>query len=535
MDEHNNSGGALNFDMRVIMHNFTNALRRMVWIVLVITLLVGGFTYYRVDRSFVPQYSAEAVISVHATYSSTMDITSSSSFVDRSTAQSLSATFPYVISSEYAKMLLAKELRTDYINGTITSSATADAALFTMTVTSDNAQDAFDILYAAIKVYPQVASTILGDTQIHVINIPLDPPAEPINRNTAWTTTLKYAVPTLLIGLVCIFIISLARKTVHSAEDLRKLVNLKCLAYIPEIRMKKHSNAANLNLIITNPRTPSQFCESIRDLRMKIQKAMKKNGAQVLLVTSTLPNEGKTTVATNLALSLAAEGKKVILIDGDLRKQSLRNTLGIEGHSYGLVEILSGKAPDFHLMTVPKSHLYLLSGCETTDQPQPLLDTPNFKSMLDALRARLDYIIIDSPPAGILSDAATTAKYADATLYVVRQDLANSGQIVDSIQSLASNGINLIGCVLNHTQAGTNRYGYGSKYGSPYGYKYGGNYGYNGYHGYSHYGKSRYGYGSYGSYGDYTEDEADELTREINETAGTPEENEDFEFHPPKQ
>ena len=151
----------------------------------------------------------------------------------------------------------------------------------------------------------------------------------------------------------------------------------------------------------------------------------------------------------------------------------------------------------------------LLSGDETIEQPQPLLDTPRLRQVLDLLRGKLDYIIIDTPPAGILSDSATIAKYADATLYVVRQDLASTTQILNSIQALSASDVDLIGCVLNQTQAGTTRYGYGSKYHSGYSYKY-----YAGSYGYS---KGR-------SPIDEAEETADELTREISQTASSEEE-----------
>ena len=89
---------------------------------------------------------------------------------------------------------------------------------------------------------------------------------------------------------------------------------------------------------------------------------------------------------------------------------------------------------------------------------------------LELLRQKLDYILIDTPPAGVLSDAAALAKYADGAIYVVRQDMANSVQIVNSVQSL-SGAVPLYGCVLNCTQAGTTRSGY--RYGYRYGYQYG--------------------------------------------------------------
>lgn len=504
----NKSSGILDFNLAVVLHNFFNAAKRLIWFAIILALAAGGFMYFKTDRSYSPVYSSSVVFSVHASYATTTDIIGHSAWLDSNAAESLSNTFPYIIRSENTRMLLQMELG-HAIRGSITAVATADAGLFTMTATCDDPQDAFDLMKAAITVYPQAASNVLGDTQIYIINEPLSPPTTPDNANTAFSTAVTYAIPVFLICVVAIFLLSLTRKTVHSAEDLRKLVNLKCLAYVPSIKMKKHSNRSNLTLTITNPRVNSTFNESIRNLRIKIQKALNEKHHKILLITSTLPNEGKTTVATNLALSLAQEGKKVILIDGDLRKQSLKDSIGMTDPSDGLVDILSGSSENFRLLNVPNSTLLLLSGDQTTDQPQPLLDTPRMKQVLDLLRKRLDYIIIDSPPAGILSDAATIAKYADATLYIVRQDLASTAQIVNSIQTLSTNDINLIGCVLNQTQAGTTRYGYGSKYNAGYGYSYGYKYSNNSYA----YGRKRH------SRYDDAADDAEALTQEINETS----------------
>ena len=181
------------------------------------------------------------------------------------------------------------------------------------------------------------------------------------------------------------------------------------------------------------------------------------------------------------------------------------------------MEILSGDLKKFHLLNVPNSTLLLICGDETTDRPQPLLDTPKMRQLLDHLKESMDYIIIDSPPAGILSDAATTAKYADATLYVVRQDLANCTQIVNSIQSLSSNGVNIIGCILNQTQAGTTRYGYGSKYANNYGYSYGYKYSNN----YYYYGKKQYS-----RYAE-AEDTAETLSKELSDALSSNHNNEE--------
>ena len=506
MDESRNSS-MLDFNFPVIFHNFLTAARRLIWVAIALALLVGGYRYWSVNRSYVPRYASFASFVVKSSYSSNIDIISQPVYIDAASSVYLSQTFPYVIRSENTQQMIAKELGKSRINGTITATSTGDTGLFKMTVTSTSAQDAYDILLATIRIYPQAASSILGDTQIHRISLPAGPSTTPINKNDALSSALTFGGITLVLSIVLIFLFSLTRKTVHSAEDLRKLVNLKCLAYIPRIRLKKRSDRKNSTITITNPRIDPVFNESLRNLRIKLQKSLESSGGKVLLVTSTLPHEGKTTIATNLALSLASEGKRVILIDGDLRKQSLKETLGLEEPSAGLVEVLSGNAQNFRLLNAPHSTMLLLSGDETSDTPQTLLDNPRMEQVLELLRNKLDYIIIDTPPAGILSDAATIAKYADSILYVVRQDHANTSQILDSIQSLSWSGVPFLGCVLNQTQAGTTRYGYGSKYGAGYGYGY-------------HYGKN-YGYGhSYRRY--HSADESEEeysteaLNREIN-------------------
>lgn len=461
-------------DISVILHNFREASKRLLWIAVVLAVLVGCFVGYRTDSRYVPRYSVSAVFSVSDNYSSVTDVLSYSTYLNIAAASALASSFDYIIGSDNTQALLKRTLGVKTINATVAATATADAALLTVTTRSSNAQTAYDVLLAVVDVYPVAAAPVIGDTQIQIINLPLEPPTEPYTQNTALSDGLAAAGIVIALGLACIFALSFSRKTVHSAEDLRKLVNLRCLAYIPFVRQKRRTNRKSFHLLITNPRIDSVFVESVRNLRTKLIKQMAKEDVHVLMVTSTLPNEGKTTVATNLALSLAKEGRRVVLVDGDLRKQALKSALGLNTPSDGLIEMLSGTSKSFRLLTVPDSTLLLLSGDETVDNPQALLDSERMQRLITLLRSKLDYIIIDSPPAGILSDSATIAKYVDATLYIVRQDLANSFQIQDSIRSLSATGAGIIGCVLNGTQAGTTRYGYSKKYTGnyAYGYKY---------------------------------------------------------------
>ena len=443
-------------DLSVFLHNFRRTLQHFFWVPIVLGLLLGGVSWLRAARSYAPVYQSSAVFSVSAGFSSSTDILSHSTYLDSNAAAQLSATFPYVLQSDRMQLLLQQELGDQRAPVSLSASSVADAALFTLTATGSDPQAVYDTLLAAIEVYPAAAT------------------------NTALQTGIRRGVVGLVLGLVLVALLSLTRRTVHSAEDLHRLISLSCLSSIPAVRRGKRTRREAPSLLLTHAGTGSDFSEAMRNLSLKLQRITSKHGAKVVLITSTVPGEGKTTVASNLALALAAEGKRVILIDGDLRKQSLKPLFGIGAHSDGLVEVLSGKAKNFRLLPVPDSSLLLLSGDGTVAQPQRLLGSPRMGQILELLRQKLDYILIDTPPAGVLSDAAALAKYADGAIYVVRQDMANSVQIVNSVQSL-SGAVPLYGCVLNCTQAGTTRSGY------RYGYRYGYQYGYSSYSHYSHY------------------------------------------------
>ena len=448
--------------LRAVLRNFFRLCRRMLWPFVLLAVGVGTLTAYRAERNFTPYYSTSAVFSVRAAYYATTDILSESSYVNQTAAQTLVATFPYVLESDNTQLLLRQTLGVDVLPGQIVATSTAGAALFTLTVTGAVPEDIHRLLLTVIEVYPQAARNILGDTQIHVINLPSAPPTQPVNQVAAVQQGVKTAIPVVLVGLALCFLRALGRKTVNSTEDLRKLVNIKCLAHIPSVKRKRRSGGKRSPISISSPHVSTAFGESVRSLQIKLQKAMEERQGKVLLISSTVPNEGKSTIAANLALSMAAEGKRVLLIDADLRKQSLKELLGVKEPSDGLVELLSGDVTTFRPAAVPGSKLLLLAGDKTSERPQTLLDTPRVSQFMHRLREQLDYIIIDTPPAGILSDAATLAKFADAGLYVVRQDMASTTQILDSLQMLASTDLPMLGCVLNYSTAEESHYGYGS-------------------------------------------------------------------------
>lgn len=477
-----NKNDRSSFNFGVFFHSFRAAFRRLFWLPLLLALLLGGFGYFRNMRGYTPRYEAKALYTVSANYAATTDISINNVVFDTNAASKLTTTFSYVMKTDAAKQMIYRQIGSYSLPASVTGSSLADSSLFTLTAVGSSPEAVRTAMETVVVVYPQAAANILG-------NITLEPFEDPVYSNTPinqphpMRSAVKFGLLGLALGLAFIALLAYLRKTVHTSEDLRKLVNTPCLGMLPNVRFKARTGA-DRSVVLTNPKVGDTYVEAVHSLRFKLRKELDRQSAKLIMITSTSPGEGKTTVAANLALALAEQGKRVILIDADLRKQTLKTLFGVKEPSEGLAEIIAGKAEKISPLTVSDSGLLLLSGDKAADQPQRFLASPRLKTILSSLREQMDFVLIDTPPSGLLADAATLAQQVDGVIYVVRQDFVNSGAIADSMQSLASTDVRFLGCVINNTERSTTKYGYGYRYG--YGSKYGGYYGY---YGSKYYGK----------------------------------------------
>lgn len=476
----------ISYDLGILLGHMWRYFRRLWALFLAITVLCGGLMYYRAVSSYRAMYRAEAVFSVSVQYNSTTDIMSYSYYYDNAAAEMVESTFPYILQSDVMKEKLLRELNTSHINGTISASSVAETNIFILSVTSSNPSDAYTILRAVMDVYPQVSSAVLGETQFSISKEPTLP-TEPYNQ-VSWKRPTAIGVAAgILISALILLLLSVVRRTIVRADDVMKLVNLQCLARVPRTKRKRRSGGQNSGLVTTQMSANSAFSEAFRLLKLHLLRTLEPED-KVILFTSSVPAEGKSTIAANTALALARDGKKVLLIDGDLRGQSIKEALNIQKESLGLGGFLSGASESYSFLRYPDSSLYLFAGDKNEENPLALLKNGKLEKMFESLRGMVDYIVVDTPPSNMMADAAILGRYADKVVYVIRRDCATRAQIYDGVQTMASAGADFAGFVFNHEQVGGNKYGYGyGKYG--YGSKYGyGRYGY----GYGHYG---YGYG----------------------------------------
>lgn len=184
----------------------------------------------------------------------------------------------------------------------------------------------------------------------------------------------------------------------------------------------------------------------------------------VIAVTSSMPNEGKTITAFNLARSFAEAGKKVVIVDCDLRKSSLKNYLTISGRIPGLSEVLTKQTTNIICQT-DIENLYLIMSGKKPPNPSEILSSERFKQLIESLKKTFDYVIIDTPPVSVAGDASIVGRFADGVLMVVRNEESKKKMMKRSVMNLERNGARMVGVVFNGMKKSSLDYGYGYGYG----------------------------------------------------------------------
>ena len=279
----------------------------------------------------------------------------------------------------------------------------------------------------------------------------------------------------ILIPVVIIFIRESMNTKVRGRKDLESL----SLPFVGEVPLassnrKKKGIAENKRIIIRQG-SRDMVNEAFRVLRTNMEfilDAGKDSRAGVLLFTSFNPGSGKTFLTINTAAAFALKGKRVLVIDGDLRHGSASAYL--DRHAKGLSDYLDKRENDPYSLIKENpdySSLHLLPAGTIPPNPTELLAEPRFKELLEELRGRYDYIFIDCPPIDIVADTQIIEKLADRTLFVVRAGLLERDMLPELQRMYDEKRFKNMAVVLNGTESSGSRYGY--RYGYKYGYRYG--------------------------------------------------------------
>lgn len=264
------------------------------------------------------------------------------------------------------------------------------------------------------------------------------------------------------VGIVISFALEFMDDSIKTPEDIEKL-NIPLLGTIPAVRiaevarrLKREGKRYSVeeldrfeSKLVTrfSPRTP--VSEAYHSLRTHIQFAAANRPAQVLMVTSAVTKEGKSTILTNLAITLAQAGARVLVVDSDLRRPTLHNFFNVE-NDRGLTNILQGQLTlDEAAKGTEIENLFLITSGEEAGNPSEMMASKGLKELLAEARGKYDFVLMDSPPLILVTDPVALATHVDATLLVVASGFVGRGEILRAAALLRNVNAPTLGVVLN--------------------------------------------------------------------------------------
>ncbi|SEA33881.1 GumC family protein [Microbulbifer marinus] len=298
---------------------------------------------------------------------------------------------------------------------------------------------------------------------------PATPPRVPAKPKKKLIVALALVV-SAMFGVMLAFLMEALNDGIRNPEDVENKLGQRMIGLLPWV---KHDKEQRLSLATFFESSQHSFSEAVRTLRTSLVLSHLEKPAKVISVTSSVPGEGKTTVAENLGFALA-QMEKVILIDADMRRPSVGKDFDLPVYHPGLSNLIAGSNTLAECVySDEKSGLDVMPAGAVPPNPQELLSSPRFAKALQVLMDKYDRVIIDTAPAQVVSDALIVSRVADSMLYVVKADSTRQKMITNGIGRLLQVGAKLDGVVLNQVDTDSKASYYGEYYGYAGDYSYG--------------------------------------------------------------
>lgn len=427
------------------------------WILIVAVMIVFGSVFdFMKTVTYVPQYGT----SMTATLSGGED-----TFKNIDKVQSYVNTLDYLMNSNNAKSYVKKKMpisKTTY-KAEVTLK---QANVVKIKVTADTKREAYFSIKYLNDWYRENTErysfpyniTVLKESKFST---------KPVNPNSHIKNFLIGAVGSGFV-LSCLFgLYFFLRDTIKSEEEVENKLDTRLYAKLP-FEVKKREDARNKKaILITSLKTSFFFRESINKLRSKVEASSDKHGYKSFMITSAYENEGKSSVAANLALALAKNGRKVVLVDADFNKPAVFKIFDLDG-SKSLNKAIEGTSSWRSQVVSDRSGLDLLPCSQDSLKSEILTNSKKLDEIMKELREEYDFVIVDTCPAYLLNEPMAMNELVDATLFIVRQDYATSDVINETVKRLTYVKDNVLGVVFKNvvsegnkgTSNYNNRYGY---------------------------------------------------------------------------
>lgn len=427
------------------------------WILIVAVMIVFGSVFdFMKTVTYVPQYGT----SMTATLSGGED-----TFKNIDKVQSYVNTLDYLMNSNNAKSYVKKKMpisKTTY-KAEVTLK---QANVVKIKVTADTKREAYFSIKLLNDWYRENTErysfpyniTVLKESKFST---------KPVNPNSHIKNFLIGAVGSGFVLSCLLGLYFFLRDTIKSEEEVENKLDTRLYAKLP-FEVKKREDARNKKaILITSLKTSFFFRESMNKLRSKVEASSDKHGYKSFMITSAYENEGKSSIAANLALALVKNGHKVVLVDADFNKPAVFKIFDLDG-SKSLNKAIEGTSSWSSQVVSDRSGLDLLPCSQDTLKSEILTNSKKLDEIMKELREEYDFVIVDTSPAYLLNETMAMNELVDATLFVVRQDYATSDVINETVKCLTYVKDNVLGVVFKNvvsdgnkgTSNYNNRYGY---------------------------------------------------------------------------
>ncbi len=419
------------------------------WIIVIVVCLgiMGEYTFLKKD--YVPQYTSSAIYVVTPRQSTNYV------FTNRRFAESVISVFQNLMNTEIMNTRIKQELHKSDLGATMLVDLIEGTNLMKITVTSDDPIEAFKTIGIIMENYNELSEYLNSDAVFDELKAPVVA-TMPSNSLMPQNKSVMMGLVAGLIAVILIVLFSIFRKTIKSESVIEEELDTNLLGTILHEKKNKTLKAKIAHqvraLLITSPIISTQFVEAVNNIRIRMEYEHERHpNRNVYMLSSVCENEGKSTVALNVALSFAREGKKVILIDADMRKPAIYKMLDIpKSEVVDLVNLFEGRCGlDEVMYNDHRTGLHLILSSKGHSSTHAYMKSGAMLDLISKCRMMADYVIIDTPPMALVSDAEALLDRVDYSVLVVRQDFSYQKDVQNSINLMNDSNSKMLGCVLN--------------------------------------------------------------------------------------
>ncbi|MCI9063204.1 MAG: polysaccharide biosynthesis tyrosine autokinase [Clostridia bacterium] len=424
-------------------------------IIILVTILFSAIGVYYTYNYTVPEYKSSTTLLLAQNYSSDIENeTNEITQTDITLNQKLVSTYSVLVKSKSVLNQVLQNLNMNYdleeeLKQNIEVKAVENTQVIEITYKNEDANTAYLVANELSNVFCEKVVEIYNINNVYIVDH-AELAESPYNINHI-KDILLFAFVGIFVSSMFVFICSLFDTTVKNANDIEKNTNLTSLSELPEFKMKKE--------IITYEDPKSPISEAFKTLRTNLQFMGNKEESMSLLVTSTMPGEGKSLITSNLAVAFAQSDKKTVIIDSDMRKGRLHNIFETKIFP-GLSNYLADKDSKIsdYLIKTHVDNLWILPAGNVPPNPSELLSSEKLIEGLEDLKKSFDVVIFDSTPCMLVTDALIISRMVDLTVVVTCHKKTKTENLKNIQKNIDNVGGKIAGVIVNKIPVSTKKY-----------------------------------------------------------------------------